>query len=435
MDHLDAYITVLRERCDALPDKREGRNVQYGMGDIGLAAFSVFFMQSPSFLAHQKALEEMRGRSNANTLFGMTKIPSDNHIRQMLDGAPTGHFDPVFLHVVKNLDASGSLKPLRRLGGRALIALDGSEHFCSRKIHCPHCSARKRSDGGTEYFHGFIGATLVAPGHATVVPLPPEFVRPQDGAKKQDCEPNAARRWLSRLGPHYAWLNPVYLGDDLYARQPMCADVLAVGGSFIFGCKPSSHKTLTEYLTGVTLDGFSETVGVGSAKRIHRYRWMEGVPLRDGKDALMVNWLEIEISKPPSSKAPEGKVTYRNSFVTDLPVTRQSVAEIAACGRARWKIENETFNVLKNNGYNLEHNFGHGKETLASVLVALNLLAFAMHNACDLAEAQWQAGRQKIGAKMRLFEHIRTITAYLVFPSWGSLFRTIRTGRPPPQPP
>ena len=162
---------------------------------------------------------------------------------------------------------------------------------------------------------------------------------------------------------------------------------------------------------------------------------MEGVPLRDGKDALMVNWLEIEISKPPSSKAPEGKVTYRNSFVTDLPVTRQSVAEIAACGRARWKIENETFNVLKNNGYNLEHNFGHGKETLASVLVALNLLAFAMHNACDLAEAQWQAGRQKIGAKMRLFEHIRTITAYLVFPSWGSLFRTIRTGRPPPQPP
>ncbi|TAN61241.1 MAG: ISNCY family transposase [Magnetospirillum sp.] len=420
---------MLRERCEALPDKREGRNVQYRMEDIGLAAFSVFFMQSPSFLAHQKALEEMRGRSNANTLFGMTKIPSDNHIRQMLDGVATDHFDAVFLHVVKDLDANGGLKPLRRLGERVLIALDGSEHFCSRKIHCPHCSTRKRSDGGIEYFHSFVGATLVAPGHATVIPLPPEFVRPQDGAKKQDCEPNAARRWLSRLGPQYAWLKPVYLGDDIYARQPMCAAVLAVGGSFIFGCKPSSHKTMTEYLTGVALDEFSETVGVGSTKRVHRYRWMEGVPLRDGKDAITVNWLEIEIVKP------NGKVTYRNSFVTDLPVTKQSVAEIAACGRARWKIENETFNVLKNNGYNLEHNFGHGKDTLASVLVALNLLAFAMHNACDLAEAAWQEGRQRVGAKMRLFEHIRTITAYLVFPSWASLFRTIRTGRPPPQPP
>ncbi|MBF0304166.1 MAG: transposase [Alphaproteobacteria bacterium] len=399
------------------------------MEDIGVAAFSVFFMQSPSFLAHQKALEEMRGRSNANTLFGMTKIPSDNHIRQMLDGVPTDHFDAVFQHIVRDLEGSGGLKPLRRLGGRTLIALDGSEHFCSRKVHCPRCSTRKRSDGETEYFHSFVGATLVAPGHATVVPLPPEFVRPQDGAKKQDCEPNAARRWLSRLGPHYAWLNPVYLGDDIYARQPMCADVLAVGGSFIFGCKPSSHKTLTEYLTGVPLEEFSETVGVGSAKRIHRHRWMKDVPLRDGKDALAVNWLEIEISKP------SGKVTYRNSFVTNLAVNRQSAAEIAACGRARWKIENETFNVLKNNGYNLEHNFGHGKDTLASLLVSLNLLAFAMHNACDLAEAQWQDGRQKVGAKMRLFEHIRTITAYLVFPSWGSLFRTIRTGRPPPQPP
>ena len=399
------------------------------MSDIGLAAFSVFFMQSPSFLAHQKALEELRGRSNANTLFGMTKIPSDNHIRQMLDGAPPDHFDALFAEIVRDLSASGGLVSLRRLDGRVLIALDGSEHFCSRKIQCPHCSTRKRSDGETEYFHSFVGATLVAPGHATVLPLPPEFVRPQDGAKKQDCEPNAARRWLSRVGRDYAWLKPIYLGDDLYGHQPMCADVLAAGGSFIFGCKPSSHKTLTEYLTGVDLDSFSETIGVGSAKRIHRYRWMEDVPLRDGKDALKVNWLEIEISKP------NGKVTYRNSFVTDLPITKQSAAEIAACGRARWKIENETFNVLKNNGYNLEHNFGHGKDTLASLLVALNLLAFAMHNACDLVEASWQEGRQKVGAKMRLFEHIRTVTTYFVFPSWGSLLRTIRTGRPPPQPP
>ncbi len=429
MERLDSYIAALRARCDALPDKREGRNTQYSMSDIGLAAFSVFFMQSPSFLAHQKALEELRGRSNAHTLFGMTKIPSDNHIRQMLDGAPPDQFDALFVAIVKDLDACGGLKSMRRLGGRVLIALDGSEHFCSRKINCPHCSTRKRSDGEIEYFHSFVGATLVSPGQATVLPLPPEFVRPQDGAKKQDCEPNAARRWLSRVGRDYAWLTPIYLGDDLYGHQPICAEVLAAGGSFIFGCKPSSHKTLTEYLTGVELDGFSETNGVGSAKRIHHYRWMEDVPLRDGKDALKVNWLEIQISKP------NGKVTYRNSFVTDLPITRKSAAEIAACGRARWKIENETFNVLKNNGYNLEHNFGHGKDTLASLLVALNLLAFAMHNACDLVEPSWQEGRQKLGAKMRLFEHIRTVTAYFVFPSWGSLFRTIRTGRPPPQPP
>ncbi len=151
-------------------------------------------MQSPSFLAHQRLLAENCGRSNAQTLFGMTAIPCDNHIRQMLDGASTDHFDPVFAKVVRDLDESGDLSSLRRLDGRVLIALDGSEHFCSRKVNCPHCSTRKRSDGEIEYFHSFVGATLVSPGHTTVLPLPAEFVRPQDGAKKQDCEPVAARR-------------------------------------------------------------------------------------------------------------------------------------------------------------------------------------------------------------------------------------------------
>lgn len=427
MERLESYIAALGERCAALPDRRTGSNSRYTMADIGLSAFSVFFMQSPSFLAHQRTLAENCGRSNAETLFGMTTMPCDNHIRQMLDGAATDHFDSVFANIVKDLDESGGLTRFRRLDGRILIALDGSEHFCSRKLNCPHCSTRKRSDGEIEYFHSFVSATLVAPGHTTVLPLPPEFVRPQDGAKKQDCETTAARRWLSRVGRAYAWLRPIYLGDDIYARQPMCADVLAEGASFIFTCKPSSHKTLSEYLEGVKLDSFSETDGIGSARRIYRYRWMADVPLRDGKDALTVNWLEIEISKP------SGKVTYRNSFVIDLAVSRKNVAAIAACGRARWKIENETFNVLKNNGYNLEHNFGHGKNTLSSLLVALNLLAFAMHNACDLTEERWQKAREKLGARNRLFIHIWSITAYHIFPSWGALMRTIMTGVPPPK--
>jgi hypothetical protein len=128
-----------------------------------------------------------------------------------------------------------------------------------------------------------------------------------------------------------------------------------------------------------------------------------------------------------------GRMTCRNSFVTDLPVTRKTATEIAACGRARWKIENETFNVLKNNGYNLEHNFGHGKDTLASLLVVLNLLAFAMHNACDLMVRRWQEARRKLGARNRLFNHIWSISAYHVFPSWNALMRTIVTGVPPPK--
>ena len=102
------------------------------------------------------------------------------------------------------------------------------------------------------------------------------------------------------------------------------------------------------------------TVKKGRGFQTHRYRWLTNLPIRDGKDPLTVNWLDIEIINTA------GKVTCRNSFVTDLAVDRSNVAELAACGRARWKIENETFNVLKTNGHHLEHNFGHGKENLSA---------------------------------------------------------------------
>jgi hypothetical protein len=158
----------------------------------------------------------------------------------------------------------------------------------------------------------------------------------------------------------------------------------------------------------------------------HRYRWLEAVPLRDGKDALIVNWLEIEIVDPT------GKVTYRNSFVTDLPVNKGNVAELAASGRARWKIENETFNALKTKGYNLEHNFGHGKENLSALLATMNLIAFAMHNVADLVDAAWKAARAAVGTRKRFFEGLRVLTSYLVFPSWPLLVQTLTDGKPPP---
>jgi hypothetical protein len=191
---LECLIAELKGVCAGLADQRKGPRCdgEYTMADIGLSAFSVFFMGSPSFLGHQRALSEGHGRSNCQTLFGMTAIPTDAYIRQMLDGAPPGAFDALFFNTI---ETEGVLDLFRRLGGpgdgRVLIALDGTEHFCSRKIHCPRCSTRKRSDGGMEYFHTFLAASIVAPGHQQVLPLPPEFVAPRDGAEKQDCERTA----------------------------------------------------------------------------------------------------------------------------------------------------------------------------------------------------------------------------------------------------
>jgi hypothetical protein len=188
----------------------------YPLAEIGLSAFSLFVMGSPSFVAHRRALVEGHGRSNCQTLFGMSAIPTEAYIRMMLDGV---------------------LTPFRRLGGKVLIALDGTEHFCPRKIHCQRCSIRKRLDGGTEYFHTFLGATIVASGHQQVLPLPPEFIVLQDRAEKQDCERNAAKRWLEQHGPTLAGHPSVFLGDDLFACQPIA--------EYVHGTELEEHRRFT----------------------------------------------------------------------------------------------------------------------------------------------------------------------------------------------
>jgi hypothetical protein len=148
--------------------------------------------------------------------------------------------------------------------------------------------------------------------------------------------------------------------------------------------------------------------------------------LRDGADALHVNWFELRIVNP------KGKQTYHSSFITNLIPTSKNISELSSCARARWKIENETFNVLKNNGYHLEHNFGHGQTTLSSMLVTLNLLAFTMHNACDAIEKSWAHAREACGTRIRLFINLWNITQYHAFQSWDTLMETIITCRPPP---
>ncbi len=319
------------------------------------------------------------------------------------------------------------MKEFQRLNGRTLIALDGTEYFCSQKLGCPHCLTRKRSNGKIECYHSMLAATIVAPGHTMAVPLMPEFIAKQDGAEKQDCERNAAKRWLTTHGARMKDLRPVYLGDDLFACQPIAEAALASGGDFLFTAKPDSHKALYDFMNGAMLDELSLVLKEGGKKLTYRDRWFMGAPLRDGKDALAVNWIGVTISDA------KGKVTYDGAFVTSLAVFRESVAQIAACARARWKIENESFNVLKNNGYHLEHNFGHGKHSLAMTFAAMNLLAFAFHTICDCLEDLWAKAREAKRARKRFFEHIRTISAYLVFPSWKILMTTLINSKPPPE--
>jgi hypothetical protein len=200
MSLLVCLLEELKRVCRTFPDAREGRSGNIEVEDFGLSAFSMFFMQSESFLSYQRALETGQKRSNCQTLFGIGKIPSDNYIRAMLDKADPALLQPCFDRLATHLGKPEMQKAFQRLGGRTLIAWDGTEYFNSYKIGCPHCLTRKRSNGKTENYHTMLSATVVAPGHSKVVPLMPEFIAKQDGHEKQDCERVAVRRWFEKHG-------------------------------------------------------------------------------------------------------------------------------------------------------------------------------------------------------------------------------------------
>src|SRR5271169_6193622 len=195
---------------------------------------------------------------------------------------------------------------------------------------------------------------------------------------------------------------------------------------YAFTCKATSHKVLYDFIDGAELSRHEEKIRRRNAKETFRYPWIEAVPIRDGKDALVINWIGFEILDA------KGKAKYSMAWVTSLPVSKDNVAEIVACGRARWKIENESFNVLKNHGYELEHNFGHGQRFLAMTLAALNLLAFAWHTMLELLEPPWQAAREAAVKRTSFFAHILMLSAYVIFPSWPVFLESLATFSIPP---
>ncbi|WP_435387569.1 transposase [Laspinema olomoucense] len=415
-------VSSFRERLSSLPDKRRGKNTRYGMEDAALSAFGVFFTQTPSFLAYQRKMADNKGRSNAQSLFGVHKIPTDNHIRDLLDGVAPSNVFPVFEEILQILDQQGQLADLRSVADTLLVAMDGTEYFSSTQIHCPACSTRTLKSGEIHYFHSVVTPVIVCPGQNQVIPLVPEFVRPQDGHQKQDCENAAAKRWLNQHGLRLSRLKVTVLGDDLYCHQPLCQLLLDHQLDFILVCRPDSHTTLYDHIEGIDLPTLIHKRWTGKIEETWTYRYLNEVPLKDGADALMVNWCEVTVSRP------DEKVIYHNAFVTRYNLTDDNLAEIVQAGRTRWKVENENNNTLKNKGYHLEHNFGHGKQHLAALLATLNILSLLFHTLLERLDEKYKRLRAHLPTRQTFFDDLRALTRYLYFDNWDHLLTFMLQG-------
>ena len=134
------------------------------------------------------------------------------------------------------------------LDNQILLALDGTEYYCSKKINCPHGNCRKHRNGSTTYYHQVVTPVIVSPSKKQVINLAPEFIKKTDGTNKQDCENAAVKRWLLKNPVKTDKKQITLLGDDLHSHQPICKLALEQGYNFIFVAKPSSHKSLYEWL-------------------------------------------------------------------------------------------------------------------------------------------------------------------------------------------
>ena len=401
----------LSDHFNRVIDDRQSGKVNHLMHDCLMSVFAMMLFQDPSLLAFQKRLEQKIEKNNLLNLFQVDSIPKDSQLRECLDSVPTEQLYGIFSDWLHRLQRGKHLTDYRFLENYYLVPMDGSQYFSSDAIHCPGCLERK-SKGRTRYYHQILQAVIVHPSQRQVLPLAPEPIRNTDGMKKQDCELNAGKRLVAAIRKRHYKLPIIITADGLYSKQPFIDALVKARMSYILVAKPKDHKVLFEWVNELHgLGGGGTLERVDGKGRRHRYRWVNQVPLNGTRNADNVNFFQYEL-------IPKGKVTYQNSWVTDITVDADNVVELVKGGRARWKIENETFNTLKNQGYHIEHNFGHGKEHLSMNFFVINLLAFYMHQIFDLTDRLYQRCREKVSSRKEFFGLLRHAIQLMLFRNW-----------------
>jgi hypothetical protein len=424
---LEAIVNVLATTFSTVDDPRAADQLSYSFHDTLMSGFAVMFFQHPSLLQFQRAMEKKRRRCNLQTIFGVRAVPSDTQMREILDEVKPEAIRSVLPQLWEKVRRAGwggrfttILPSGEHQGTYYTVALDGSEYFRSTKIQCPHCLRQPDPQGRVHYSHKIVGATVVRAGSHQVLPLDVEEVRNATAeSAPQDCELTAGKRLITRLRREHPQMALIVIGDDLYSHVPFVEQLQQSRQHFVLVAKPSSHPTL---LAAVTMAEGTErsqtgqwTEGSGARQRTYTYRLVRQVPLAL-ESPVRVTYVEVW------EQTAKGEQLYHNSWITDLDVDPANVAVVVQIGRTRWKIENEQFNVHKNHGYDLTHNYGHGQQALSMVFYLLNLLAYVTHVVLALGDRLYQRCRAQ-ESRRELWNALRVLVNAFVVESWQYLLK------------
>ncbi len=417
----DDLIQLISKQAAKIIDHRPNKlNGKISLHDAVMSALAMMHLKYPSLLQFDNDKPEPELRANFKRLYHVNKVPSDTHMRVMLDPVPTRDLAPCFKAVFTKVQRSGRLKQFHYFEEGYLAPCDGTGHYSSGKKHCSECCVKNPDSPKTQYYHQLLGVCIVKPGMKAVLPLMPEPIIHQVDASKNDCEVNALKRALEHIHQDHPRLRLILNLDDLYSKGPTIKLIGSYQHHFIIVAKDSDHASLFEAVDKRDKRNRVLRYQVTDAKgHRHWFRYTNGVLLNKTHTDLKLNFLEyVEYDK-------QGKKCYANSWVTSLRVTHRRCMQIMRGGRAKWKIENETFNTLKTQGYNLEHNYGHGKEHLASNMACLMFLAFLVDQVEQLACPVFNKAWQSCSSKIKLWEVIRQYFMTFLVDSWFQLLKVL----------
>lgn len=380
--------------------------------DCLLSGLAIFGLKFPSLLQFDQGLNDDAVKHNLKTLYGVDKAPSDTYMRERLDKVDPQLLRPAFTSLFSLIQRGKIIEDYKFLGNYVLCADDGTGLFSSEAIHCSNCCEKHHKDGRITYYHQMMAGVLIHPDHKEVFPFCPEPISKSDGSTKNDCEQNAFRRFVQHFHREHPHLQVIFTNDALSSKAPYIRPIIEIGAHFIFGVNPTGNPSLFEWLKGVEFT----TQKIETKKEVIELKFYNGVPLNEANHDLEVNFIDCIV------KDKKGKLIGHFSWVTDILVTKENVYTLSRGGRARWKVENETFNTLKNQGYNFEHNYGHGNQHLSHVLGLLMFLAFFIDQVQQRCCGLFQAAVEKARSRARFWRRQQSIFTELYVPSWEDLF-------------
>ncbi len=413
----DALLELLRRSCEQIPDHR-GRECPISLTDALMSAFAMFALKDPSLLA----FEERRNDENMRNLFGIAHVPSDTHMREILDPVEPRQLRPLFNDVFRQLQRGKALESFVFYKDCYLLSVDGTGYFSSASIHCDSCLEKvNEQTGKVTYQHQMLAAVLVHPDHREVIPLAPEPIEKQDGCEKNDCERNAAKRLLRRIRREHPHLKLIVVEDGLASNAPHIRELRDLNMHFLLGAKPGDHPFLFDQVIRAFETDRMTTICWTKEGIFYEIDFVNDLALNETNQEVRVNFLQYAEYGPDGTER-------RWTWVTDLEISRPNARRLVRGGRCRWKVENETFNTLKNQGYHFEHNYGHGKQNLSVVFAMLMMLAFLVDQMQQLCCPLFQAVRKTVKSKRALWDRLRSHFQHFIFQSIEHLYQVMLYG-------